>query len=387
MIGVLPNPSDKAGALANPEHLAKLQEGVEEWNDWRKQNPGVKPDLCEEYLPTNLDDVDFRETELRSARLGGAYLNSADLSRADLRGASLNGASLSKAHLTRADLSGAQVREADLFGANLYEANLCEANLSGSQLRDANFAGADLRRADLSRTRLTHTNFKTANLAEADLTEALLIDTNMEQADLTGCSVFGISAWNVWLEGADQSNLVITRWHEPPIQVDDLEVAQFIYLLLNNEKIRKVIDTITSKVVLILGRFTPERKIILDAIRDELRKRDYVPVLFDFGKPSSKDLTGTISTLANMARFIIADLTDPNSVPHELATVIPGTVVPFQTIILRGQCPYPMFEDFRRRYHWVLEPHQYNSEADLISRLGEQVIAPVEAKAKELARR
>ena len=33
-----------------------------------------------------------------------------------------------------------------------------------------------------------------------------------------------------------------------------------------------------------------------------------------------------------MARFIIADLTNPSSVPHELATVVPGTVVPVQSI-------------------------------------------------------
>ena len=33
------------------------------------------------------------------------------------------------------------------------------------------------------------------------------------------------------------------------------------------------IDTITSKVVLILGRFTEERKKVLDALGDELRKR------------------------------------------------------------------------------------------------------------------
>jgi hypothetical protein len=140
--------------------------------------------------------------------------------------------------------------------------------------------------------------------------------------------VYGISAWNVRLKGAIQSNLVITPSHESAIQVDNLEVAQFIYLLLNNEKIRNVIDTITSKVVLILGRFTPERKVVLDAIREELRKRDYLPILFDFEKPASKGLTGTISTLANMARFIIADLTDPSSVPHELAMVVPGTTVP-----------------------------------------------------------
>ena len=116
--------------------------------------------------------------------------------------------------------------------------------------------------------------------------------------------------------------------------MDNFEVAQFVYLLLNNAKIRHVIDTITSKVVLILGRFTPERTVVLDSIRDELRKRDYVLVLFDFEKPAGKDLTGTISTLANMARFIIADLTDPTSVPHELATLVPSIVVAVQTVRL-----------------------------------------------------
>jgi hypothetical protein len=169
------------------------------------------------------------------------------------------------------------------------------------------------------------------------------------------------------LERTLQSNLVITPTTESPIQVDNLEVAQFIYLLLNNKKLRNVIDTITSKVVLILGRFTPNRKVVLDAIRDEFRKDDYLPVVFDFKKPDSKDLTGTISTLANMARFIIADLTDPSSVPHELATVVPGTVVPVQAIILEGQREYAMFPDLMRRHHWVLEPHQYKSKELLIA--------------------
>ena len=37
----------------------------------------------------------------------------------------------------------------------------------------------------------------------------------------------------------------------PRFTVDNIEVAQFIYLLLHNQKIRDVIDTITSKTVLI----------------------------------------------------------------------------------------------------------------------------------------
>jgi hypothetical protein len=35
--------------------------------------------------------------------------------------------------------------------------------------------------------------------------------------------------------------------NEPIITVDDLEVAQFVHLLLKNEKIQNVIDTIGEK--------------------------------------------------------------------------------------------------------------------------------------------
>src|SRR5205809_2232623 len=136
----------------------------------------------------------------------------------------------------------------------------------------------------------------------------------MRNATLTGCSIFGISAWGVEVEGAIQDSLVITPANEPTITVDNLEVAQFIYLILNNKKIRDVIDTITSKVVLILGRFTLERKAVLDAIREELRKRDYLPILFDFEKPRGRDTDETITLLARMARFVIADISEAKSV-------------------------------------------------------------------------
>jgi hypothetical protein len=88
------------------------------------------------------------------------------------------------------------------------------------------------------------------------------VHTDLTGADLTGCRIHGVSAWDLKLDGARQQNLIIRGWYEnePEITVDNLEVAQFIYLLLNNQKIRQVIDTITSKAVLILGRFTAERK-------------------------------------------------------------------------------------------------------------------------------
>src|SRR5262249_3183052 len=153
-------------------------------------------------------------------------------------------------------------------------------------------------------------------------------------ADLTGSCAYGVSAGRLELEGTKQENLVITRDDGPAITVDNIEGAQFIYLLLHNKKIRDVIDTLGKKAVLILRRFTADRNAALDALREELRKRDYLPILFDFDKPASQDLTATVSTLAHLARFIIADLTDPSSIPYELATVVPTTPVPVQPILL-----------------------------------------------------
>jgi hypothetical protein len=136
-------------------------------------------------------------------------------------------------------------------------------------------------------------------------------------------------------------------------------MAEVVYLLLQNEKIRDVINTITSTAVLILGRFSSERKAILGAVREERRHRDYVPVLFDFDKPTSKDVTGTVETLARMARFIIADLTDPSSIPHELATIVPFLrTTPVLPLRLAGSDDYSMFKDLQRAYTWVLKTHE-----------------------------
>jgi len=155
-------------------------------------------------------------------------------------------------------------------------------------------------------------------------------------------------------------------------------------LLLHNEVIRDVIDTITSKVVLILGRFTPERKRVLDALREELRKRNYSPVLFDFEKPTNRDITETVSTLAHMARFVIADITEAKSIPQELSLIVPNLPsVPVQPLILTSQHEYGMFEHFTR-YSWVLPVYRYSDEKSLLQALQEKIIAPAEQKAREL---
>jgi hypothetical protein len=146
--------------------------------------------------------------------------------------------------------------------------------------------------------------------------------------------------------------------------------------MLHNEKVRDVIDTITSKAVLILGRFTPERKAVLDALREELRRHGYVPILFDYEKPASRDITEPISLLARMARFVVADITNTKSIPQELNVIVPDLPsVPVQPLLLQGSGEYGMFEHFTR-YPWVLPLHRYDSQEQLIAAIGEQVIEP-----------
>ena len=383
----------------NEKHLAILREGVETWNAWRKENADEPPpDLSKANLSkANLSRANLIEANLFKANLTGASLIEANLYEAtlidanlsgantSLSGANFTGANLSNANLFKANLAGANLSRARLFNANLIEANLSKANLTMAILSVANLAGANLIEANLSAANLSGANFTGANLAGASLIEAVLVKTGLRKTNLTKCWVYGLSAWDVELDGAVQTNLRITRPDEPEITVDDLEVAQFIYLLLNNQNIRHVIDTITSKVVLILGRFTPERKPILDAIRDELRKRDYLPVLFDFEKPANRDRTETVSTLAHMARFVIADLSDPKSIPHELAHVAPLLPsVPIMPLIVRPQKEYAMFEHFFGFRH-VLKPLRYRDETHLLSILNDKVIGPAEKLAQRVA--
>jgi hypothetical protein len=208
----------------------------------------------------------------------------------------------------------------------------------------------------------------------------------MSQASLTQCLIYGIAALNIDLEGAIQQDLVITPEDEPIITVDDLELAQFIYLLLNNAKIRQVIDTITRKTVLILGRFIPERKVILDALREGLRQHGYVPILFDFDRPQNRDFTETITILASLSRFVIADLTDASSIPYELGSIVtrfPIAVQPL-TLISESKQEYAMFNDLRKRYSWILPTYTYRDLPDLLSSLQEHIIEPSERKAVEL---
>ena len=383
--------------MANPEHIAILARGIRVWNAWRKERPDIQPDLSEANLATIVGPglrvfsrVDFSNANLHRTNLGGTQLTGARFERAEMIDTNFMNAELISANfghsyclrvnfqcrfMMNSSFHRARVFESSFTGAGVTDSDLQYAEIADCELNGAVFANSNLSHAYLGRSDLRDANFDGANLTDANLEEVRLVRTRLEGAILNGCRVYGVSTWDLKLAGAEQTNLIITPRGEPTITVDNLEVAQFIYLLLNNERIRSVVDTITSKVVLILGRFTPDRKIVLDGIREELRKRDLLPVLFDFEGPVNRDVTETVSTLAHLARFIVADITDPRSIPQELQRIIPDLPsVPVQPILHSSSTEYGMFEHFRK-YSWVLDICRYDRLDDILERL-ERVLIP-----------
>lgn len=143
--------------MANSEHLALFKQGVEQWNEWRKQQPNVNPDLS----GANLRGDNWGGINLRNADLHGTFLSVTNLSKANLNHANLDGSDLDSAYLVGADLRGASLSYANLTSANLYRANLKGANLYNANLRAAILKGASLHRTVVWRT----------ILAEIDLSE------------------------------------------------------------------------------------------------------------------------------------------------------------------------------------------------------------------------
>src|SRR5215203_326801 len=101
--------------MANRKHVARLKQGVEAWNQWRRTKLKIRPDLSGVGLiRASLPGADLRRANLGRADLSHADLSGAHMSGADLRGATLRGTELSGADLDYANLRGTGLSEADV---------------------------------------------------------------------------------------------------------------------------------------------------------------------------------------------------------------------------------------------------------------------------------
>jgi hypothetical protein len=154
--------------MANEEHLKLLLQGVNLWNQWRKDKRYLKPDLSK----TNLNNLN---------------LSGVNLSGTNLNGANLSDSNLNKANLREADLFQATLHWTKLFQAIFSHANLREANLSKAYLRAVNLQYADLRQANLQQA-----DFQTARFINAKLDGANLTDARLWETQRSGWSIKGV---------------------------------------------------------------------------------------------------------------------------------------------------------------------------------------------------
>jgi hypothetical protein len=208
------------------------------------------------------------------------------------------------------------------------------------------------------------------------------VETDIDGAIFDGCVVYGVSAWNLKGNPGSQNGLVITPEGRPVVQVDDIQVAQFVFLLLEHANLRAVINSVTERGVLLLGRFGGGGIDVLRALAGHLRAIHYLPIIFDFERPRDLSFTETVMTLVGLCRFVVVDLSGP-SVPQELYATIPHFKLPFVPVLERGRREYSMFADLLE-YEWVLKPIvEFSDTNELLKALRDRIVEPAEARLKE----
>src|SRR5262249_19058929 len=155
--------------------------------------------------------------------------------------------------------------------------------------------------------------------------------------------------------------------------------AQLLSLMLDGAGIRRVFDSVNSKLVLILGSFSVDEKPLLDALRKGLQGHGYVAVTFDFERPLDRDYAETVVSLAGMSRFIVADFTNAKEVRAEVVLARNQfRRVPIIPIAKDGaQLPITMVNSFSAEElrHLV----RYTSVDDLLENLQVMIIDYAEA--------
>jgi uncharacterized protein YjbI with pentapeptide repeats len=336
-----------------------------------------------------LEDVDFRGADLTGAYLGNANLRGVDFRKAILSRVTFSGSDLMGANLCEADLSGLEMRRAVLRGAilngaklrgtNLMAADIDKTNLRGvdlrgailikANLRDSDLRDSDLTDADLSEADLSYADLRGAKLCSSRLTESNLVRANIVRSDLTGCEVYGVSAWDIRTgKTTKMKDLIISIDKQPLITVDDIEVAQFIYMILDNKKVKKVIDTMRTKAILILGAFDKESILILETLKDTIRSHGYLPLLCEFKAPRTQELMETVKTMALLSSFVIVDLSKRSGQLHELSSLVKDTYIPFATIARDGTKITAMHGEFKH-YYWYKDRYFSYSPENAVTQI------------------
>jgi uncharacterized protein YjbI with pentapeptide repeats len=341
----------------------------------------------------------FTGCDFRMSKLMGADFSRSQFLECDFAAAKLDRACLNSSRLWKSNFEDCSMKGAALAGAEASESNFRKAVLTNANLSYAEFGaqhvlkleGLTVTPTGMTAKSASHLYFSAdcsgANFTGSNLQFARLVRTNLDRARLVDCLVFGASVWGTSTQGAEQRNLRVSGLDEPSLTVDTLAMAQFIHLIRHERSLQSVLEQITSKVVLLLGRFTDGGRGRLAGLADALRARELCPVVFDWDPPASRDSEEVVRILAGLSAFVIVDLTDPRSTPAELMMIADHVKsVPIQPVVRAPQAPFSMLEAARRTRPYILEPVRFSDDNDLADRLAPGLIDHCLAERARLAR-
>jgi uncharacterized protein YjbI with pentapeptide repeats len=304
-----------------------LMQGAAVWNSWRELNPG---------------SLNFARPRWYDCR-GSGGLQVKGLNRVNFSGM---------------NLSDVSIHNAFAEGLNLKDSTFENTHFEEGDFSRANFCGTTFRNAKFNKTILTGANFDDATFVNCNLNRVNLVGASFRVKEITETVVYGIAAWDlVTSDEIKQSKLVIEKTYKLysdliqqgkiPMMVDDIELAQFVYYLNDHKKMRDTLNILNDKGVLLLGGFKSGGLERLYSVRDWLKSRGYMAMIFDFARPDKLSLTETVVTMAGLSKFTFVDLSGA-SVPAELQAVLSHIKKP----VLAFGDPYALFPDLAD-HTWV----------------------------------
>ena len=313
--------------MAIKEHVDELKKGKASWNRWRRRNPRETPDFSE---------FNFLSVAGKSAKRRGMI---------DFRGWNFEKTNFERAFLEL---------------TNFTSAKLCGANFTEAILQNSDFVNCDISGSNMRKAVLTGASFRSATIINVNFERAMLTGANFSGATIKNCLVYGCSLWDIHVDDTTiQKDLYIRKMAEVPkgkskylaknslVTVDNLKTASFMFsLMVDSRDIARNIDEATNRVVLLLGKFRDGGAERLDRIKELLSQYGLIPIKFDFEKPDLLNLIETITIIAGLSKFIIADLSGP-SVPAEIERISSSFYKPILLLVKEDEIQnmYAMVHD------------------------------------------
>ncbi|MGY6530572.1 MAG: pentapeptide repeat-containing protein [Cyanobacterium sp.] len=229
--------------MTNPATLL-TSNSVFEWNQWRKENPDIIP---------NLSGIDLTKQDLRNINLSWAILVNANLT----------GVNLSNANCRNANFQGANLTETIIDNSNFSKANMVNTKLAKSYINKTDFSGADLSQSNLSRANLiecylikanlklgilTESNLSNSYLIQANLMDAKLVNSNLNNVDLSNANAIGTDFMKADLTGVTIEDWVVDRTTKLDQVYCNYFYCELRQKITNNESSLVNFETLINKI-------------------------------------------------------------------------------------------------------------------------------------------